>query len=318
MLYTSLMSYAIETTHIEKAFNGRPVLQGVDLAVPTGSVLALLGPNGAGKTTMVKILATLIHADAGTARVAGFDLGADRHRVRRAISLTGQYVAVDELQTGTENLQMMGRLHGLDRATARARAAELLDKFDLADAKDRRLSTYSGGMRRRLDLAASLIADPAVIFLDEPTTGLDLPSRQAMWNLVKELVDHGVTVFLTTQYLEEADQLADHIAVLDQGRIVAAGTADELKRRIGDHRLEVTATDQRAFAHLAARITQDRTDPRTLTISVPTDGTAAHVRALLDALDPAGTAIARFQILSATLDDVFLALTKPTPETAHV
>jgi ABC-2 type transport system ATP-binding protein len=319
MLYTRRMSYAIETTRIEKGFNGRPVLQGVDLAVPTGSVLALLGPNGAGKTTMVKILATLIHADAGTARVAGFDLAADRHRVRRAISLTGQYVAVDELQTGAENLQMMGRLHGLDRATARRRAVALLDKFDLADAKDRRLSTYSGGMRRRLDLAASLIADPAVIFLDEPTTGLDLPSRQAMWNLVKELVDHGVTVFLTTQYLEEADQLADHIAVLDHGRIVAAGTADELKRRIGDHRLEVTATDQPAFTDLTCRTSNARrSDPRTLTISIPTDGTAAHVRALLDALDPHGDRIAHFEIHSATLDDVFLALTKPTPETAHV
>jgi ABC-2 type transport system ATP-binding protein len=308
----------ITARDVRKSFGDQLVLDGVQFTVDDGSVFALLGPNGAGKTTMVRILATLLEPDGGEITVAGHDVTRDPDAVRAVIGVTGQFSAVDDLLTGRENLGLMADLNHLERDHARRRVGELLERFELADAAERLVGTYSGGMRRRLDLAASLIADPSVIFLDEPTTGLDLPSRQAMWNLVKELVDHGVTVFLTTQYLEEADQLADHVAVLDQGRIVAAGTADELKRRIGDHRLEVTATDQRAFAHLAARLTQDRTDPRTLTISVPTDGTAAHVRALLDALDPAGTAIARFQILSATLDDVFLALTKPTPETAHV
>src|SRR3954470_6154746 len=231
---------AIEAIALRKAYGGVHVLDGVDLRVEAGSVFAMLGPNGAGKTTTVRILSTLVAPDAGGARVAGFDVVAQRRQVRRAISLTGQYAAVDELQTGAENLRMMGRLSGLSRAAARGRAAELLERFDLTGAGRRRVATYSGGMRRRLDLAASLVARPAVLFLDEPTTGLDPRSRQALWEVIEELVADGVTVFLTTQYLEEADRLAGRIAVLDRGRVVAEGTAAELKRRVAGPRLDPT------------------------------------------------------------------------------
>jgi ABC-2 type transport system ATP-binding protein len=227
---------AIEATGLEKSYGDVRVLDGVDLEVPPGSVFALLGPNGAGKTTTVRILSTLIAPDRGTARVAGHDVVAGRRGVRRAISLTGQYAAVDELQTGEENLRMMGRLAGLRRADARVRARDLLARFDLVDAGDRRVGTWSGGMRRRLDLAASLVARPAVLFLDEPTTGLDPRSRSAMWGVIRELVDGGATVLLTTQYLEEADGLAGRIAVIDGGRIVAEGTAAQLKRMIAGPR----------------------------------------------------------------------------------
>jgi ABC-2 type transport system ATP-binding protein len=223
---------AIEAVGLEKSYGDVKVLDGVDLRVGRGSVFSLLGPNGAGKTTTVKILATLLAADAGRASVAGFDVVSQRRDVRRRISLTGQYAAVDELQTGAENLSMMGRLSGLSRRDARRRTAELLARFDLAEAGGRRAGTYSGGMRRRLDLACSLVGRPAVLFLDEPTTGLDPRSRQAMWQVIGELVADGVTVFLTTQYLEEADKLADRIAVLDRGRVVAEGTAAELKRLV--------------------------------------------------------------------------------------
>jgi ABC-2 type transport system ATP-binding protein len=228
------------------------VLTGVDLRVERRSVFALLGPNGAGKTTTVRILATLTPPDAGRARVAGFDVVRDRHRVRRSISLTGQYAAVDELQTGEENLRMMGRLARLPRAQARRRARELLDQFDLADAGRRRVATYSGGMRRRLDLAASLVGRPSVIFLDEPTTGLDPRGRQAMWGVITGLAGSGVTVFLTTQYLEEADRLADRIALIDGGRVVAEGTAAELKQKVADQRLELELADAAAFDEVAA------------------------------------------------------------------
>src|SRR4051794_278489 len=231
-----------------------PVLRGVDLRVTRGSVFALLGPNGAGKTTTVKILATLVSADGGRARVAGFDVGAQRRAVRRSISLTGQYAAVDELQTGAENLCMMGRLAGLSRAEARGRAGELLARFGLVSAASRRVATYSGGMRRRLDLAASLVGRPSVLFLDEPTTGLDPRSRQAMWDVIAELVADGVTVFLTTQYLEEADRLADRIAVLDGGRVVAEGTAAELKRRVAGPRLDLTLAGEDAYTDAAAAL----------------------------------------------------------------
>jgi ABC-2 type transport system ATP-binding protein len=221
---------AIEAIGIAKEYGAQRVLAGVDLRVERGSVFSLLGPNGAGKTTMVRILSTLLRADAGRARVAGFDVVEDQRAVRRAISLTGQYAAVDELQTGEENLRMMGRLAGLGRAASRARASELLTRFDLTGAARRQVVTYSGGMRRRLDLAASLVAQPSVLFLDEPTTGLDPRSRLVMWDVIGDLVDGGVTVFLTTQYLEEADRLADRVAVLDGGRVVAEGTPAELKR----------------------------------------------------------------------------------------
>jgi len=308
---------AIETIALQKCYGDLRVLSGVDLRVERGTVFALLGPNGAGKTTTVRILATLIRPDGGTARVRGFDVVTDRRRVRRAISLTGQYAAVDEPQTGAENLRMMGRLCGLSGAEAKARAEELLHRFDLADAGRRRVGTYSGGMRRRLDLAAGLVGRPEIIFLDEPTTGLDPRSRQAMWDVVTELVGSGVTVFLTTQYLEEADRLADRIAVIDGGRVVAEGTAAELKRRVADQRLDVVMADGEAFA-AAERLLGDRAlrrDPAGLTLAVATDGSAGHVRDLLDALDPDRRSVARFAIHGATLDDVFLTLTGHPAET---
>src|SRR4051794_8140517 len=318
---------AIEAIALRKSYGAVRVLDGVDLRVERGSVFALLGPNGAGKTTTVRILATLIVPDGGRARVAGFDVVGRRRDVRRTISLTGQYAAVDELQTGEENLRMVARLCGLSRSSARVRAAELLARFDLGDAARRRVATYSGGMRRRLDLAASLVGRPSVIFLDEPTTGLDPHSRQAMWAAVSELVATGVTVFLTTQYVEEADALADRIAVLDGGRVVAEGTAAELKRRVAEQRLELVLDDAAAFAAvdgaLGARVL--RRDPGGRTLAVASDGSAAHVRALLDEVDPAGRAVERFAVRGATLDDVFLALTgRPstttteTEEPAHV
>ena len=301
---------AIEASGLEKSYGKVKVLRGVDLRVERGSVFALLGPNGAGKTTTVRILSTLIRADGGQARVAGFDVR-DRRRVRRAISLTGQFAAVDDLQTGEENLRMMGRLSRLPRAQARRRARELLEQFDLADAGDRRVATWSGGMRRRLDLAAGLVGRPSVIFLDEPTTGLDPRGRQAVWQVITGLAGSGVTVFLTTQYLEEADRLADRIALIDGGRVVAEGTPAELKRRIADQRLELVLADAAAFQDVVRAVDGRavHSDPGRLTIGVATDGSAAQVRALLDEVDPGRRAVRTFAVRSATLDDVFLALT---------
>ncbi|OLF11626.1 ABC transporter [Actinophytocola xinjiangensis] len=305
---------AIEATGLEKAYGEVRVLRGVDLQVARGSVFSLLGPNGAGKTTTVRILTTLLPADAGRALVAGYDVREQRSLVRRSISLTGQDTAIDELQTGEENLRMMGRLCRLPRRRAAARATELLDQFDLTESGSRRVGTYSGGMRRRLDLAASLIVRPEVLFLDEPTTGLDPRSRQQVWEVVTDLTRSGVTIFLTTQYLEEADRLADQIAVVDGGRIVAQGTAAQLKQQVAGHRLDLVAADRRAFdaltGHLGARVVAPV--PERLTFSVATDGTANHVRAVLDEIDPARRAVARFTVHSATLDDVFLALTGHT------
>ncbi|AQW52397.1 ATP-binding cassette domain-containing protein [Streptomyces violaceusniger] len=307
---------AIEASGLEKSYGAVKVLRGVDLSVARGSVFALLGPNGAGKTTTVRILSTLTPPDAGRARVAGFDVITDRRRVRRAISLTGQYAAVDEMQTGEENLLMMGRLTRLGRTEARGRARELLARFDLTGAARRTVGTYSGGMRRRLDLAAGLVGHPEVIFLDEPTTGLDPRSRQAMWDVVKGLVTDGVTVFLTTQYLEEADQLADRIAVVDGGRVVAEGTSAELKERVAGRRLDLVLCDiagyERAARQLGVRLVWSDADR--LTLGVATDGSAAHVRALLDEIDPERRAVDRFTVHSATLDDVFMALTGHTAE----
>ena len=302
---------AVEAIGLEKSYGRVRVLDGVDLGVARGGVFALLGPNGAGKTTAVRILATLVRADAGQVRVAGFDVAADRRQVRRRISLTGQFAAVDDLQTGEENLRMMGRLAGLSRARARRRAAELLEQFDLTDAAGRTVKTYSGGMRRRLDLAAGLVGDPAVLFLDEPTSGLDPRSRQAMWQVVGELAGSGVSVFLTTQYLEEADRLADRIAVLDGGRVVAEGTSAQLKEQVAGHRLDLVLADAAAFEEVARRLDDRaaRRDPARLTIGVATDGSAAQVRALLDEIDPTHRAVDRFAVHGATLDDVFLALT---------
>jgi ABC-2 type transport system ATP-binding protein len=274
-------------------------------------VLALLGPNGAGKTTSVRILSTLSRSDAGTARVAGFDVVRERAQVRRRISLTGQYAAVDELQTGAENLRMVGRLRGLDRPQASKRAGELLERFDLVEAAGRRVGTYSGGMRRRLDLAMSLVTEPDVLFLDEPTTGLDPRSRQAMWQVVNELAQREVSVFLTTQYLEEADRLADHIVMLDRGRIVAQGTAAELKRRVAEQRLVLTLAGPDALAEVAWALGERaiEVDQNELTIVARCEGNARQVRALLDEIDRDRSAIDDFAIRDATLDDVFLELT---------
>jgi ABC-2 type transport system ATP-binding protein len=276
--------------------------------------------NGAGKTTTVRILATLTQADRGQARVAGFDVVRDRHLLRRRISLTGQFAALDAAQTGEENLRMMGRLSRLSRSAARQRAAELLAQFELTDAAQRRVGTYSGGMRRRLDLAASLVGRPSVLFLDEPSTGLDPHSRLTMWQVIESLAASGVTIFLTTQYLEEADRLADRIAVLDAGRLVAEGTAAELKQRVADRRLDLTCPNTAAWAKLS-RFFCGRTvhlDRASLTIGVPTDGSADQVRALLDAADPDRGLIAGFAVHDATLDDVFLTLTGHATEAAHV
>jgi ABC-2 type transport system ATP-binding protein len=327
---------AIETEGLVKSYGKHQVLVGLDLRVPAGRVCALLGGNGAGKTTTVRILATLSRPDGGRVRVAGFDVLKQRTQVRKAISLTGQYAALDEAQTGEENLRMMGRLTGLSRRAAGARAAELLSRFALGDAGRRPVGTYSGGMRRRLDLAASLVGRPSIIFLDEPSTGLDLPSRQAIWQVVTELAKNGVTIFLTTQYLEEADQLADQIAVLDGGRLVAEGSAAELKQRVAGQRLDVRAVSQAAYTELARNAGLIRTGSvgagpievgsvevgsveagdRELTASLPTDGSAADVRALLDALDPTRCLVAEFAVHGATLDDVFLSLV--TKESRHV
>ncbi|HEV8190466.1 MAG TPA: ATP-binding cassette domain-containing protein [Ktedonobacterales bacterium] len=303
--------YAIEATGLKKSYGSVHVLSGIDLRVERGSVFALLGPNGAGKTTIVRILSTLTRADAGRATVAGFDVAREQHQVRRRISLTGQYAAIDELQTGEENLRMMGRLSRLSGAQANSRAKELLAQFDLTDAGRRKVSTYSGGMRRRLDLAASLVSSPSVIFLDEPTTGLDPRSRQAMWAIIAGLVGAGVTVFLTTQYLDESDQLANRIAVLDDGHVVAEGTPADLKRRVAGQRLDLTLANAQALAEvtrlLGARVIQR--DAESLTIGVATDGSATQVRALLDEVDPQRRTVERFSVHSATLDDVFFALT---------
>ncbi|MFD3329845.1 ATP-binding cassette domain-containing protein [Streptomyces sp. NPDC058701] len=301
----------IQASALVKSYGALRVLDGIDLAVPRGSVLALLGPNGAGKTTTVRILATLTEPDSGTARVAGRDTAAERSLVRRSISLIGQFAAVDDLQTGAEMLRMTARLRGLSARAARTRADELLDRFELSGAADRTAKTYSGGMRRRLDLAAGLVSRPEVIFLDEPTAGLDPRSRQDLWDLVRELRDEGTTVLLTTQYLEEADQLADRVAVLAAGRIAAEGTPAALKSRVAGHRLDLTLTSRSAYEALAGRAVH--LAPDALTLGLPTDGSAAHVRALLDELDPDGTGIDRFTIRGATLDDVFLTLTGAAP-----
>ena len=291
----------------------------VSFQVREGSVTTVIGPNGAGKTTTMRILATLTRPDAGQARVAGCDIVRDRHRLRRQISLTGQFTGLDAQQTGAENLHMVARLSGLSRGPARRRTAELLEQFGLAGVAQRRVGTYSGGMRRRLDLAATLITEPSVIFLDEPATGLDLPSRLALWQAITELGGSGVTTVLTTQYLEEADRLADRIVVIDAGRVVAEGTPAELKQQVAGQRLELILTSRSAFddvARAAAWAGVLEADPGRLLISVATDGKAAHVRQLLDALDPRRVAVERFSVRGATLDDVFLAITGHTASEA--
>lgn len=300
---------AISATGLRKSYGDKVVLDGIDLHVPPGTVFSLLGPNGAGKTTTVNILSTLVSPDAGTATVAGADLATDPDGVRAAIGLTGQFSAVDNLLTGEENLFLMADLHHLPRREGRKRAAELLERFELADAAKKTPATFSGGMRRKLDLAMTLIGDPEVIFLDEPTTGLDPRSRRTMWQIIRDLVSGGVTIFLTTQYLEEADQLADRVAVLDGGRVVALGTPDELKRRVPGGHMQLKFTDAVSLRDATRALQVSTSDEETLALRVPTDGTVAAVRAVLDRLDAEAVAVDSLTVHTPDLDDVFLSLT---------
>ncbi|MEU4619597.1 ATP-binding cassette domain-containing protein [Actinoplanes sp. NPDC023801] len=306
---------AIAVSGLRKSFGDQVVLDGLDLAVPAGTVFSLLGANGAGKTTTVKILSTLISADAGDVRVAGHDVAREPDAVRAAIGVTGQFSAVDKLLTGAENLRLMADLHGLSRRDGRRRSAELLDVFGLTEAAGRPPSTYSGGMMRRLDLAMTLVGSPRVIFLDEPTTGLDPRSRRDMWQIVRDLVAGGVTIFLTTQYLEEADELADRIAVLDHGRIVAEGTAEELKRRIPGGHVRLRFADTQGVDTALGLLDGAARDNDALALRVPSDGSLASLKTLIGRLDERGVAVGELSVHTPDLDDVFLALTgRPTSE----
>ena len=300
---------AISVTGLRKSFGDKVVLDGIDLTVAEGSIFSLLGPNGAGKTTMVHILSTLITADAGEISVAGRDLAGDPDGVRAAIGVTGQFSAVDNLLTGEENLLLMADLHHLGRGERRRRTAALLDRFDLADVARKPASTYSGGMRRRLDLAMTLVGDPRLIFLDEPTTGLDPRGRRTVWEIIRGLAADGVTIFLTTQYLDEADELADRIAVLDRGRIVAEGTASELKRRIPGGHIRLQFAGPRELESAAQVLGAVARDDEALTLQVPSDGNITSLRALLDRLDRAQVEVGGLSIHTPDLDDVFFALT---------
>jgi oleandomycin transport system ATP-binding protein len=307
------MSYAIEAEGLVKRFGSTTALAGVDLAVPTGTILGVLGPNGAGKTTAVRILATLLRPDAGRATVGGYDVLTQAPAVRARIALTGQYASVDEDLTGTENLVMIGRLLELSRRDAKARARELLDRFQLTDAAGRSAKTYSGGMRRRLDLAASLVGHPDVIYLDEPTTGLDPRSRGDVWETIRSLVADGVTVLLTTQYLDEADQLADSIAVIDRGRLIATGTPDDLKAQVGEQTLEVRPIDADRMDEVATivaavtRVEPTRNNARSL-VTAPV-AEPAMLADVVRRLDAAGIAAGELGLRRASLDEVFLTLT---------
>jgi ABC-2 type transport system ATP-binding protein len=310
---------AIVADGLSKSFDGKVVLDGVELTVASGTVFALLGPNGAGKTTMVNIFATLLNPDAGQARIAGHDLARDPEGVRSAIGVTGQFSAVDDLLTGEENLRLIADLRHLGREDGRRRVNELLEHFELTDAARRPVSTYSGGMKRRLDLAMTLLGDPQLIFLDEPTAGLDPRSRRGMWDVIGELVSAGVTIFLTTQYLDEADRLADRVAVLDHGRIVAEGTPDELKRRVPGGHINLHFADPRATQAAADVLGSTTRNAESATLQISGDGTPASLRALLDRLGAVGIEPDRLSIHDADLDDVFLALTghptdQPEPE----
>ncbi|MBU6277688.1 MAG: ATP-binding cassette domain-containing protein [Actinomycetales bacterium] len=308
---------AVATEGLVKDFGSVKALDGVDLVVPMGSVVGLLGPNGAGKTTIVRILSTLLKPTAGRALVAGFDVVKQPDEVRRTIGLTGQYSAVDEYLTGRENLRMFGDLYHLKPSFVRERADELLAEFDLTDAADRPVRTYSGGMRRRLDLAASLIARPEILFLDEPTTGLDPRSRQGMWSVIKALVASGTTVLLTTQYLEEADQLAREIVVIDHGRVIAQGTADQLKDQIGGDRIEVTVTEPsmvQAAVQAIAAVGAGTPSVEDLRISAPASGGSTVLVEAVRALDAASVEIADLTLRRPTLDDVFMSLTGHSAE----
>jgi ABC-2 type transport system ATP-binding protein len=300
---------AISTRAARKSFGEHVVLDGVDLTVAEGTIFALLGPNGAGKTTMVRILSTLIPADGGDIRVGGHDVVTDPDAVRARIGVTGQFSAVDNLLTGEENLRLMADLRHLGRQAGRHRVADLLERFDLTGAARKPLSTYSGGMRRRLDLAMTLVGNPSVIFLDEPTTGLDPRSRRTMWQIIRELASDGVTIFLTTQYLDEADQLADYVAVLDHGRIVAEGTPAELKRRIPGGHIQLQFAEPDALRAAVSMIPNATSDDDQLILQVPADGSIGSLRRLLDELDDARIAIEHLSIHEPDLDDVFFAVT---------
>jgi ABC-2 type transport system ATP-binding protein len=300
---------AVTVRQVRKSFGGHLVLDGIDLDVTEGTVHALLGPNGSGKTTMVQILSTLLPADAGQVRVAGHDVASEPDLVRQAIGVTGQFSAVDQMLTGEENLILMADLYHLGRAEGRRRAAALLDRFDLADAAKKPAAVYSGGMRRRLDLAMTLVGEPRLIFLDEPTTGLDPRSRRTMWEIIRELVGRGVTIFLTTQYLDEADQLASQIAVLDHGKIVAAGTPDELKRLIPGGHIRLRLRDDAAARTAAAVVRGAVPAEDGLALQVPYDGGVRSLRALLDRLDDQAVPVEAVSVHTPDLDDVFFALT---------
>lgn len=300
---------AIEIRGLTKSFGKLEVLKGVNLVVKRGTMLALLGPNGAGKTTIVRILSTLLEPNGGEVRVNNLDVVKEADEVRHTIGLTGQYAAVDEYLSGRQNLEMMGRLYHLSKEDSKRRAQELLEQFDLVDAAERSAKTYSGGMRRRLDLAASLVATPPIIFLDEPTTGLDPRSRLAMWEVIEQLMKGGSTILLTTQYLEEADKLADRIAVIDQGLVIAEGTADELKARVGKDRLEVVVAESALERAVKAVGNDAVVHEGERTIIIPTSEGVADVRRVLGALESANITVESLSLHKPTLDDVFLKLT---------
>lgn len=302
---------AIVAKNLQKSYGKLKVLEGINFAVQPGTILALLGPNGAGKTTTIRILSTLLDADGGTASINGYDVATQPDGVRASIGLTGQYAAVDEYLNGRENLEMMGRLYRLSLTDSRDRAHSLLQQFDLVEAGSRTVKTYSGGMRRRLDLAMSLIASPPIIFLDEPTTGLDPRSRMAMWEMVKELAQHGTTILLTTQYMEEADYLADSIVVIDGGKVIAEGTPDSLKAKVGSDRLEITVGKKSNFEK-AAQAIKDKSvqiDEEKRTISIASKGGVSTLKRVLQKLEEAKIDIENFSLHRPTLDDVFLTLT---------
>ncbi|MFF0226378.1 ATP-binding cassette domain-containing protein [Streptomyces sp. NPDC004629] len=303
---------AVSALGLRKSYGDKTVLDGVDLHIPAGSVFALLGPNGAGKTTTVQILSTLISADAGQTQVAGHDVATSAAGVRAAIGVTGQFSAVDGLITGEENLLLMADLHHLSRRDRRRVTAELLERFDLTEAAKKPASTYSGGMKRRLDIAMTLVGDPRIIFLDEPTTGLDPRARHTMWQIIRELVTDGVTVFLTTQYLDEADELADTIAVLNDGRIAAQGTAEELKRLIPGGHIRLRFSDPATYQSAASALREAGRDDESLALQIPSDGSQRELRSLLDWLDSLGIEADELAVHTPDLDDVFFALTAAT------
>jgi ABC-2 type transport system ATP-binding protein len=310
---------AIEVQGIVKHFGEVQALCGVDLIAKEGEVLGLLGPNGAGKTTLVRVLTTLLKPDAGSARVLGLDVVSDAVQLRERIGLAGQYAAIDENLTGLENLTMVGRLYGTDRRSAKARGQELLERFDLVDAADRPAKTYSGGMRRRIDLAAALVANPPVLFLDEPTTGLDPRSRLSLWGVIEQLVAGGTTVLLTTQYLDEADRLADTIAVIDHGRLIAEGTSDELKDRVGGERLEVSldaAADADVAVRALAPMSDEAPDAEGNLVKLSVRERSGTIVEAVHRLSEAGVGVDDLALRRPTLDDVFLALTGHTAEEA--